>query len=81
MMHDECQLIIVTFFTIAQSSDERRLLSSAVQKAKQLGVQIINPVTLMDVIRYHCDITVTMPAIYYSRLFHFLNTPYLSHLT
>ena len=34
----------------------------------------------MDMIRYHCDITVTVPAIYYSRLFHFLNTPYLSHI-
>ena len=31
-------------------------------------------------IRYHCNITVTVPAIYYSRLFHFLNTPCLSHI-
>ena len=62
-----------------QSSDERRLLSIAVQKAKQLGVQVINPVemTHMDVIRYHCDITVTVPGIYYSRL----TFPFSIHLT
>ena len=31
-----------------QSFDERRLLSSAVQKAMQLGVQVINPVEIIS---------------------------------